>query len=272
MTTRRLRVLTAALVPWVATASVLAAPIGRPTPPPCAAEGACVPRRATWGYSETQWRLWPGTSLSDDDEAGEQKIGGVDVPDTDPPLPKNEDRLAPPTVDALEPEAEVRGPGDEAAPGIELPSDDEFEGTGQPAVAPDAVNPPLPPFMREGAGEAPDGQPPEGGDRPGGTDLPFGQPPADLFRDSSQVPLKGPSLGGDAPPPLPVGLRTPGRLNSPNRLPAPQMVLPASATSPTRDARPQVSLIPAEASQSNSVQQAGGDTPPAMPRGLFNFR
>jgi len=31
-----------------------------PTPPPCAADGVCRPNQASFGYSQTRWRPWPG--------------------------------------------------------------------------------------------------------------------------------------------------------------------------------------------------------------------
>ena len=31
-----------------------------PSPPPCAPDGACYPKRDTWGYNVTRWRAWPG--------------------------------------------------------------------------------------------------------------------------------------------------------------------------------------------------------------------
>lgn len=33
------------------------------TPPPCAADGACYPRRDTWGNYVTRWRPWPGDQI-----------------------------------------------------------------------------------------------------------------------------------------------------------------------------------------------------------------
>jgi len=31
-----------------------------PTPSPCAADGVCRPNQASFGYSQTRWRPWPG--------------------------------------------------------------------------------------------------------------------------------------------------------------------------------------------------------------------
>ena len=49
-----------------------------PTPPPCAADGACYPKRTTWGYYKTNWRPWPG------DKAGIQPTPAAieDLPET----------------------------------------------------------------------------------------------------------------------------------------------------------------------------------------------
>lgn len=42
-----------------------------PTPLPCAAEGVCLPNRATWGWNQTRWRPWPG------DKAGLQPTQSI---------------------------------------------------------------------------------------------------------------------------------------------------------------------------------------------------
>ena len=36
-----------------------------PTPSPCAADGICRPNRASWGFSHTRWRRWPGEPLAE---------------------------------------------------------------------------------------------------------------------------------------------------------------------------------------------------------------
>jgi hypothetical protein len=275
MTTRRLRLIAATVYPWLAAGSLLAAPIGRPTPPPCSAEGACTPNRPSWGYSQTQWRLWPGTTIDSEGSQKQPSIGGVDIPPIQPPLPANEDLLAPPTVEALEPTPPAEpGTDDE---GVELPLGDEGEnneGPARPAV-PDTITPPRPGFMDRAPGELPAGQPdlpfgqpPAGGNVPAAEpNLPFGQPPANNFQpNSSREPIKGPSFGGDAPPPLPIGLNPRGTMR-PTRPFAPQVVLPATAVMEQQHSGVQrAAMIPVHAPAQGGVQRAGGEVPPGLPQ------
>jgi len=50
-------------------------------PCPCAADGVCRPKRATWGYSRTRWRTWPG------EEAAQQPTRADGAPGSDPSEP-----------------------------------------------------------------------------------------------------------------------------------------------------------------------------------------
>lgn len=270
MTTRRLRPVIAAVYPWLAAGSLLAAPIGKPTPPPCSAEGACVPRRATWGYSQTQWRLWPGTTIESEGSAKGPAIGGTDIPGTDFPLPANEDLLAPPMVDALEPAPPVEPNTDDE--GRELPSREELE-NGERPVRPTTPTPPRPGFMNPAPNELPEGQPvlPFGQPPAGGgaePALPFGQPPTALPPSSSREPIQGPAFGGDAPPPLPVGLN-PGGTPRPPRSFSPQVVLPATAVMDQQQGTVQrAAMIPVHVPAQGSVRRAGGELPPTLPQGI----
>jgi hypothetical protein len=276
MTTRRLRLIAATVYPWLAAGSLIAAPIGRPTPPPCSAEGACTPNRASWGYSQTQWRLWPGTTIDSEGSQKQPAIGGVDIPPIQPPLPANEDLLAPPNVEGLEPVPPAE-PEDEGEGPAELPPGDNADNGEQPArpAAPNTVTPPRPGFMDRAPGEVPAaqpnlpfGQPPaEGGAAPAQPNLPFGQPPANNFGpNSSREPVQGPSFGGDAPPPLPIGLNPRGN-SRPTRPFAPQVVLPATAVMDQQAGGVQrAAMIPVHAPAQGGVQRAGGEVPPGLPQ------
>ncbi len=106
-----------------------------PSPPPCTADGVCLPARH-WGIVQPKWRQWPGTSTAAD---------STPTPATDPlgplvqPPPIDEDREAPPQIQAIEPEVESSG----GASGFELPPMPEFEtpspdqgGSAPPPAAP----------------------------------------------------------------------------------------------------------------------------------------
>ena len=77
-----------------------------PTPPACAADGACYPRRATWGYYKQNWRRWPEEYLPPG--APLNRLGPVPrVPDglppeirsMEPPTPEREDQQAPEQIE-----------------------------------------------------------------------------------------------------------------------------------------------------------------------------
>lgn len=68
-----------------------------PTPAPCAADGSCLPKRATWGYYGTSWRPWPGdnagirpTPAATPEERGDDELGGFAEP-----LPQEETKAGP---------------------------------------------------------------------------------------------------------------------------------------------------------------------------------
>lgn len=60
------------------------------TPCPCAADGHCLPQ-GPWGYTQTQWRRWPGDEIQRPDEivADEEERGGK-LEDIEYPLPEKE--------------------------------------------------------------------------------------------------------------------------------------------------------------------------------------
>ncbi len=124
------------------------------TPCPCAADGTCYPKRETWGYYKTHWRIAPGESIGPPTPAG----GIPEIKDQlQPfirPLPEEEDLRGPakpvrPAAPAEQPAATVEGqqppqegqgqqpaqPANEApaaapAGGLELPGLPGVEGLG----------------------------------------------------------------------------------------------------------------------------------------------
>ena len=275
MTTRRLRMLCTTLAPWLAAASLLAAPIGRPTPPPCAVDGACKPTGA-WGYSGTRWRTWPGVS-TEDGQAAEPGAAGADlIGPTSKPDPRSEDKLAPPKVEALDPQRDEARSDDSD---FELPEMPEGEG-GEEAdddEGPGRFEPPRPGFMDRAPFEDPT-EAPAGDAQPG---LPFGQPPATPFQPTNPpadlFPLNGrPATtpqhvrSDDAPPALPQQWQ-PRR--QPPRTAGPQLVLPTTATltnQPGRNVASAISAVPTPTRvQRAAAMEHFGDAPPHMPQGLF---
>ncbi|QDU91667.1 hypothetical protein Pla175_50970 [Pirellulimonas nuda] len=135
-------------------------PPDRLTPPPCSAEGGCVPNRTDYGYYPGRWRRWPG----DYDEAFPTPAGTAEesaLPTVEPIAPEVEDRQAPPPSESKE-EPET---SDDAGSGgeMELPPLPGLPGLpGMPGPGPGA-----------GSGDAP--APPSGGSNPPPR-LPFGPP------------------------------------------------------------------------------------------------
>jgi hypothetical protein len=73
-------------------------PLGRPTPPPCCADGICYPNATTWGWYETRWRRWPTEDLQPTPATGVGKPGQETpgIPSYETMSPELEDRKAPP--------------------------------------------------------------------------------------------------------------------------------------------------------------------------------
>lgn len=109
------------------------------TPPSCAADGTCRPKRESWGHFHTRWRPWPG-------EPAPQQI----TPDA--ALPSDIEQLPP----FQRPEAtqeDLRGP---AKPPKAKPQSEEEENDQPPQALPDAeVLPELDPFGPQGGLPAP---------------------------------------------------------------------------------------------------------------------
>ncbi|QDU53939.1 hypothetical protein [Aeoliella mucimassa] len=308
MTTRCLRRIGAALVPWVATASLLAAPIGQPTPPPCSPEGVCTPERPTWGYTKTKWRPWPGTTTGQSQPGEEAPVGSGIIGPNKHPAPEAEDKMAPPKVEALEPTPDEPAATDE---GMDLPTNEEFDTDARPArpnrpapaAEPNPLQPPRPAFMEDSLpfggpgddGPALPGQPAAPAENPG-SGLPFGQPPAapsGLFDSGMILPPASTTLtktNRDAPPQLPFSMQSarpaapqPAVARPRYEVATASMVVPAAATdSRSQASQPaQASVIPTTNGTSHN-RNAGfqqrkkaselGDTPPHLPAGLFGNR
>ncbi|MCA9241221.1 MAG: hypothetical protein KDA37_13520 [Planctomycetales bacterium] len=114
-----------------------------PTACPCAAEGACRPKRDTWGYYQTRWSRWPtdpGDSVTVPAEGSSQLPTLVVPPKTE------EDRAAPAPSDAEE-TSEAEAPQSPEVDLPDLPPLPDLPGApaGAPAERPDGP-PELPPL------------------------------------------------------------------------------------------------------------------------------
>ena len=133
-----------------------------PTPCPCAADGSCSPNRASWGYSETRWRPWPGDPTTQTQDESEAPLGdAVELPTLDLPDPGKEDLRGPEKkkkekAAKKEDETPMSLPGADIFPEIDedetpmsLPGADifpEIDNEGFPAFEPQG-NQPLGPYQ-----------------------------------------------------------------------------------------------------------------------------
>ncbi len=69
------------------------------TPPPCTADGACTPNRATFGFNKTRWRRWPGDTDSAMPTPSDEATGDSLLTPFDTPEPEEEDQQAPPPIE-----------------------------------------------------------------------------------------------------------------------------------------------------------------------------
>ncbi|MEN0110524.1 MAG: hypothetical protein AAF805_07345, partial [Planctomycetota bacterium] len=219
------------------------------TPAPCTAEGGCYPHRATFGYTPTRWRRWPGAVYNQ--QTPEPAVDGEDalLPAFDPPAPEDEDQQAPASISEEEEAAAEDEPSDGPAVEITLPP---FE----PGPI-DTPRPPAAPGLRDGPPELPfgfrDGEP-SGADRPfrpatarwsrpaSPASTPASTEPAIRGRQpvKAMPPVRAASRD-DAPPPLPGGFTEASRPGL-RRLPwvdtrIDSAVVPASAAMPIAPAR-----------------------------------
>ncbi len=206
---------------------------GRPSPPPCCADGFAYANYTTWGHYPTRWRHWPIHMAATMPGAGQTLPQlGPDVPTYQPLPPEEEDRRAPPPTTPRE-EATPR-----AAPA---------EQDGESAAPPDNRAPAKPE-----SDELPDsffGLPsldvsPSDSSTPSTTPL---TPPPGTQDTPNTLPLPSADPFGDDVPPAPP-FATP-RLQGPVIRSASQPVQPA-IKQPVKQAEPQ------------------DDPPPALPSSL----
>jgi len=223
---------------------------GRPSPPPCCADGMCHPNPMTFGWYETRWRRWPLESVTTGEGARPGALG-TEIRPYETPSAEEEDQKVPLTAP---PEQQMQGGGQR--PMVQP------QGAGQPqgnVQQPGTQGPgtmPVPPQDGGGSrGVVPPYQPQYPGNQPlNTTPSPGGQPggaPA-----SPRPPSTGIPTGDLDPPPalpaLPVATRS---IESRPKLAPPRNSAPAAPRQPAPEQ---------EASPSS-------DPPPALPTTLANW-
>lgn len=85
----------------------------KPVPPPCAADGTCLPNRGEWGYYQTNWNRWPGQAEPGPTDA--EQVADEDQPSLPSgpvtPGPREEEQRGP-----VKPLSEQRPGGPAEAP------------------------------------------------------------------------------------------------------------------------------------------------------------
>ncbi len=231
-----------------------------PSPPPCTADGACLPAQP-WGLTKPRWRQWPGTP------SGEL---ATPTPAADPlgpivqPPPIDEDREAPPQIEAIEPEADTSS----GASGIELPTLPEFDtpATEEGRTAPPPAGPPAGPG-KPGIGV------------PGPLDLPplpFGDPlpsltPSTQIQQSRVMPVapqptRAASASRDnAPPAMPFALQQAVGNSVLQASFAPTQCEPVPYKHVPREPVQHESAIDRSVAPAVATSPVGSNAPPALP-------
>jgi len=224
---------------------------GRPSPPPCCADGICYPNYEYWGHYTTRWRPWPG-------ELAATTPGGA----TAPPAA----RPGVPTYEVLPPEEEDRRAPPPSAPRgkpVELAPQKEAAPERTRETAPTTSSPaaPIPPQDGPGTELTPEsilGLPPEE-IGPGGTSPPATPSPGAPFDESpGTTPLVPPAGGASSPATAPLG-RPMGDDDLP---PSPPFAAPKLSAEPA--GRP-LAQPPQPVPKNKASFTPQDDPPPALP-------
>ena len=118
-----------------------------PTPSPCAADGICRPNQASFGYSPTRWRQWPGDPKTEEPTpAAEQETEEeMKLEPFEHPAPEEEDTRGPSKTKSFTPAEEDSSPAiSEEVPFPEL----DQQGSIPVEIRPDDAPPELPRRLR----------------------------------------------------------------------------------------------------------------------------
>jgi len=214
---------------------------GRPSPPPCCADGFCYPNYTTWGHYATRWRRWPIEAAGPD--AGAPRPLGPDLSPYSPPTMEEEDRRAPPPSAPRERVIERGGAPIQGAPAGRPGAPAEGEAAPQTPAGPAEEAP--------ASNDYPFGLPSENipsvPSLPSAPAVPSTTPQAPPTNDDGLPPLDEPFSDSDAPP------RPPFAVPTLERRPAVQ------SNSQSKSGLPQRQVAPQE------------DPPPAPPVSLANL-
>jgi hypothetical protein len=239
---------TGVLFAWMTASSVAAsAPVDRPTPPPCCADGQCFANPVTYGVYPTRWRRWPLECVEEVPTGQPTALPAPlqkEVPPFEAPPPEQEDRRAPPPTAPVGEQAPAA-----AAPGMTPRAPSGTTPTGPPSAAPGTQPPTLPSYPPPGLPTpqtSPLAPPAAPGTQPGEGPLYKGISP------ESPLNRSGPTGDLDPPPSLPFG---------------PQSVAPVA---PVREAsHPATIIIPGPSAK--PVQIPSNDPPPVPPASLASW-
>jgi len=84
-----------------------------PTPGPCAADGICRPNQASFGYSPTRWRQWPGDPKAEEPTPADEEAVEEEEMVLEPfehPAPEEEDTRGPAKAKSFSPAEESPSP------------------------------------------------------------------------------------------------------------------------------------------------------------------
>jgi len=84
-----------------------------PTPSPCAADGICRPNQASFGYSPTRWRQWPGDPKTEEPTPADEQAAEEEEMVLEPfehPAPEKEDTRGPAKTKSFSPAEEGASP------------------------------------------------------------------------------------------------------------------------------------------------------------------
>jgi hypothetical protein len=226
---------------------------GRPSPPPCCADGICYPNYETWGHYKTRWRPWPiQLAATAPGAPTAPPAARPDAPPYEVLPPEEEDRPAPrPSV--------TRGKPVEIAPRREAPQEGDRE-SAPTTPSPTAPTPPQDTSGTELPSEDLFGLPPEE-TGPGGT-TPPASPGAPFDETPGTTPLTPPDGGESAPGAAPLG----EPMGDHDLPPAPPF---AASRRAAKTALPASNQRPAAAAPKRDAHAAPrDDPPPALPSAL----
>jgi hypothetical protein len=237
---------------------------GRPSPPPCCADGYCYPNYETWGHYKTRWRRWPIelAATAPSRAPTTPSAPRPDVPSYEVLPPEEEDRRAPPP-------SAPRGESVQTAPREAAPREGAEETRPTPRTTPTSPTPPQTTPDTDLSpeaifGEPPAETPPAGVPMPGAPMPGAPSPGAPIEETPDTMPLAPPAGGETSPTPELPGVPM-GDEDLPPSFPfaTPKLSKQTSGPSTSRPA--------AAAPKSDDHTRPQDDPPPQLPSGLASL-